>query len=141
MNLNYQTVMRSCYKLGKILPNGRWEQTSPEGRRIWKAKLSERGTKCREEKVSLYYMLVAFIRPQSLPSAVFRSIGLYVDRMAVCSIPGGGGGAPHTLPTRVVAAQQGRDFEAPDLQRGIKNCGSLLYHLLMIVADYEEAFL
>ena len=80
MNLNYQTVMRSCYKLGKTLPNGRWEQTSPEGRRIWKAKLSERGTKCREEKESLYYMLVVFIRPQSLPSAVSRSIdGFHAD--------------------------------------------------------------
>ena len=33
----------------------------------------------------------------------------------------GGGGAPHshTLPIRVCAAQRGRDFEAPDLERGI----------------------
>ena len=34
MNLTYQTVMRSCYKPGKILLNARWERTSPEGRRI-----------------------------------------------------------------------------------------------------------
>ena len=34
MNLTYQTVMRSCYKPGKILLNDRWERTSPEGRRI-----------------------------------------------------------------------------------------------------------
>ena len=35
--------------------------------------------------------------------------------------PGGGGGAgySHTLPIRVCAAQRGRDFEAPDLERGI----------------------
>ena len=26
MNLIYQTVMRSCYKPGKILPNARWER-------------------------------------------------------------------------------------------------------------------
>ena len=42
-------------------------------------KLSERGTKCQEEKdtsLSLHYMLVAVIRPQSLPSAVLRSTGL-----------------------------------------------------------------
>ena len=33
--------------------------------------------------------------------------------------PRGGGGYSHTLPTRVCAAQRGRDFEAPDLERGI----------------------
>ena len=29
------------------------------------------------------------------------------------------GGYFHTLPIRVCAAQRGRDFEAPDLERGI----------------------
>ena len=53
----------------------------------------------------------------------------------------GPGGHSHTLPIRVCAAQRGRDFEAPDLERGIKNCGSRLYLLLKIVADYEEAFI
>ena len=33
--------------------------------------------------------------------------------------PGGGGGYSHTLPIRVCAAQRGRDFEAPGLERGI----------------------
>ena len=33
--------------------------------------------------------------------------------------PGGGGGYSHTLHIRVCAAQRGRDFEAPDLERGI----------------------
>ena len=33
--------------------------------------------------------------------------------------PGEGGGYSHTLPIRVCAAQRGRDFEAPDLERGI----------------------
>ena len=33
--------------------------------------------------------------------------------------PEGGGGYSHTLPIQVCAAQQGRDFEAPDLERGI----------------------
>ena len=32
---------------------------------------------------------------------------------------GGEGGHSHTLPKRVCAAQGGRDFEAPDLERGI----------------------
>ena len=32
---------------------------------------------------------------------------------------GGGGGYSHTLRIRVCAAQRGRDFEAPDLERGI----------------------
>ena len=30
-----------------------------------------------------------------------------------------GGGYSHKLPIRVCAAQRGRDFEAPDLERGI----------------------
>ena len=30
-----------------------------------------------------------------------------------------GGGYSHTLPIRVCAAHRGRDFEAPDLERGI----------------------
>ena len=62
-----------------------------------------------------------------------------------------GGGYSHTLPIWVCAAQRGRDFEAPDLERGIhfrvvflergiKNCGSRLYLQLKIV-DYEEAFI
>ena len=34
-------------------------------------------------------------------------------------LPGGGGGHSHTLPIWVCAAQRGRDFEAPDLERGI----------------------
>ena len=34
--------------------------------------------------------------------------------------PGRGGeGYSHTLPIRVCAARRGRDFEAPDLERGI----------------------
>ena len=35
-------------------------------------------------------------------------------------LPGGApGGYSHTLPIRVCAAQRGRDFGAPDLERGI----------------------
>ena len=56
----------------------------------------------------------------------------------------GGGGTSHTLPIRVCAAQRRRDFEGLDLERGIHfllNCGSRLYFLPEIVADYEEAFI
>ena len=35
-----------------------------------------------------------------------------------CNPGVGGGGYSHKLPIRVCAAQQGRDFEAPDLERG-----------------------
>ena len=31
----------------------------------------------------------------------------------------GGGGYSHTLPIQICAAQRDRDFEAPDLERGI----------------------
>ena len=51
------------------------------------------------------------------------------------------GGYSPTLPIRVCAAWRGCDFEAPDLEWGIKNCGSRLYFLLKIIADYEEAFI
>ena len=37
----------------------------------------------------------------------------------------GGGGYSHTLPIRVCAAQRGRDFKAPDLERGIHFRGVL----------------
>ena len=36
-----------------------------------------------------------------------------------CLCPRGSGGVLHTLPIRVCAAQRGRDFEAPGLERGI----------------------
>ena len=38
---------------------------------------------------------------------------------------GRGGGYSHTLPIRVCVAQRGRDFEAPDLERGIQFRGGL----------------
>ena len=54
--------------------------------------------------------------PRSFTRAIFRAV--LVER------PGWGGGVggsgdSHTLPIRVCAAQRGRDFEAPDLERGI----------------------
>ena len=39
-------------------------------------------------------------------------------------VPGGGGeGYSHKLPIQVCAAQRGRDFEVPDLERGIHFSG------------------
>ena len=46
MNLIFQTVMRSCYKPGKMLGGNERRPKGTEGRRIRKA----RGTKFREEK-------------------------------------------------------------------------------------------
>ena len=50
--------------------------------------------------------------------------------------PGGGGGYSHTLPIRVCAAQRGRDFEAPDLERGIhfRGVSRMAYKKLWITA-------
>ena len=50
-----------------------------------------------------------------------REISLLVDSSLKLNVPEepGGGGYSHTLPIRVCAAQRGRDFEAPDLERGI----------------------
>ena len=48
-------------------------------------------------------------------------IGGVTPRMLppLSGVPPWGGGHSHTLPIRVCAAQRGRDFEAPDLERGI----------------------
>ena len=64
--------------------------------------------------------------------------------------PGGGGTPIHYLywyvpPNGVVIwsswFRTGYPFQRRFLERGIKNCGSRLYLLLKIVADYEEAFI
>ena len=50
------------------------------------------------------------------------SVGRAFDSRTGGSIPRAaprGGGYIHTLPIRVCAAQQGRDFKAPDLERGV----------------------
>ena len=51
------------------------------------------------------------------PSQLFTITNLLPKNVG--NWPGGGGGYSHTLPIRVCAAQRGRDFEAPDLERGI----------------------
>ena len=47
-------------------------------------------------------------------------------------------GYSHTLPIRVCAAQRGRDFEAPDLERGII---FRTHESSSTPGDYEEAFI
>ena len=56
----------------------------------------------------------------SLMSGVIYEIFAYQEFFAwsVATTPGGGGYS-HTLPIRVCAAQRGRDFKAPGLERGI----------------------
>ena len=51
----------------------------------------------------------------------YREIVSKINLRPVWSGPGGG--YSHTLPIRVCAAQRGRDFEAPDLERGIHFTG------------------
>ena len=41
------------------------------------------------------------------------------SNLRICIQYPGGGGYSHTLPIRVCAAQRGRDFKAPGLERGI----------------------
>ena len=62
--------------------------------------------------------------------------------------PPGRGGYSHTLPIRVCVAQRGRDFEAPDLERGIhsicnkgevqqeSNCTMMAKHVFIYLAVY-----
>ena len=53
------------------------------------------------------------------------SIGMGRSGRSLLTINPRGGGYSHTLPIRVCAAQRGRDFEAPDLERGIHFRGGL----------------
>ena len=54
------------------------------------------------------------------PAFPFPFLAIFFPKQRACSIyrftPGG---YSHILPIRVCAAQRGRDFEAPDLERGI----------------------
>ena len=52
------------------------------------------------------------------PSPIYLLRG-YVIATGLPARGEGVGGYSHTLPIRVCAAQRGRDFEAPDLERGI----------------------
>ena len=58
----------------------------------------------------------------TFPSSLCHVEGFCLCR---CNRKAGGarGGYSHTLPIRVCAAQRGRDFEAPDLERGIHFTG------------------
>ena len=47
-----------------------------------------------------------------------RTIRCIISNLPVYCLTVPGGGYSHTLPIRVCAAQRGRDFEAPDLERG-----------------------
>ena len=54
--------------------------------------------------------------------SVLKNLVIHVRRNTIVVLtysPGGGGGYSHALPIRVCAAQRGRDFEAPHLERGI----------------------
>ena len=49
----------------------------------------------------------------------FAIVFIVMDNHVLPSREGGGEGYSHTLPIRVCAAQRGREFEAPGLERGI----------------------
>ena len=56
--------------------------------------------------------------------SVLKNLVIHVRRNTIVVLTyspggGGGGGYSHALPVRVCAAQRGRDFEAPHLERGI----------------------
>ena len=54
---------------------------------------------------------------------------------------GGGGGILPYITYTGMCRPTGYPFQRRFLERGIKNCGSRLYPLLKIVADYEEVFI
>ena len=85
-----------------------------------------RGVYLFHHSVLKFVYVSAFRRLCNVPE-VRRPLFDYCRVFCVCHSrtrtsrnPGGGGGHSHTLPIRVCAAhQRGRDFEVPDLERGI----------------------
>ena len=73
--------------------------------------MNSNSTKCKE--------LIMYKKRHT--AEAYNSILGIPQTSTVTILPGGGGGGgySHTLPIRVCAAQRGRDFEAPDLERGI----------------------
>ena len=60
---------------------------------------------------TLHFSLLSTTRIKAGFQLVFTGDGVGVEVRVDCSQPGGGGGG--------TPAQRGRDFEAPDLERGI----------------------
>ena len=60
------------------------------------------------------FLKIQVIQDKCKPTRV--AMRVKVNRTRLCTSRGG---HSHTLPIRVCAAQRGRDFEAPDLERGI----------------------
>ena len=56
-NLTYQTVIRSCYKPGKIISNAQWERTLPKGLQRFSGALNN------------YFTRLLYIYPCCLKSA------------------------------------------------------------------------
>ena len=63
--------------------------------------------------------LLSVFTNSSINKLAFVTARYNICGAKVRCFPGGGAGHSHTLPIRVCAAQRGRDFEAPGLERGI----------------------
>ena len=85
-------------------------------------------------------------------AVAWQRVGAQLPSRRITLYPGGGGTPKLYLygyvpPNGVVIKklnsdlERGIHFRGLFLQQGIKNCGSRLYLLLKIVADYEEAFI
>ena len=97
-------------EFGRVRAKSSTSPFQPPPRRLFIVKLPVvTGTRCRTLSVVAVVVFIFTFDKQRLPHA----------RNALYHNPGGGGGYSHTLPIRVCAAQRGRDFEAPDLERGI----------------------
>ena len=94
---------------------------------LFKSATQWRHCQCLFDK-KLFIVNFRYLNPRSLePCAnsnqfltrTLPNSNLPLTRSNFCFPSARGGGYSHTLPIRVCAAQRGRDFEAPDLERGI----------------------
>ena len=96
------------------------------------------------------WKIINWLKETSRSSRLSWHLKLVTDSLSLS--PGGEGGAlPYITYTGMCRPtgswfwsswfRMGYPFQRRFLERGIKNCGSRLYLLLKIVADYEEAFI
>ena len=112
---NNAKMCRTCHHQEGLMSKG-WCNWGPEFHFIWHFEYSNKSN----SELQDYY--------------INQSINLYspkIKRLILSYISSWkskswGGGYSRTLPIRVCAAQQGRDFEAPDLEQGIHFRGVFL---------------
>ena len=107
----------------------------------WQIKPSQRKNAQLRVSRSMYFYLLAYQLHKFLKKWKNPNVGWSGGRAVLPYITYTGMCRPTGLWFWSSWFRKGYPFQRRFLERGIKNCGSRLYLLLKIVADYEEAFI